>query len=510
MKKIVIAAFTLVTMIFTGCLREKREIEVIETEKHIISVYVPNYESEKESKNNECYFGSIGNLKSNSDIKVIFQSEVDYNSVNENTVFICDSKGKKVSGEIAIGDDGKSLYLKNVNGFKSGSSYFLKLTKMLKMKDGKNNLKSSMIMELTGEAAKKRQIQLPETTGEYGVGTAYLQLKDEKREEILSENGAKNRELSIQVWYPVDKNSEECRASYANYMIKKFCVSNKIIEKGKLESIVTNSQMNMTAATGGKKFPVLIFSHGLGIENMCYQGFIEEIVSHGYIVYSVSHTYFAGITAFYDGKDIANGYFRIENCCGFEPESEEGRKKIKNDSYIVIDDLKFVISKLKELNEEKEYILAGKMDVENIGIYGHSYGGYAAVAASEMISECKASIDIDGAILNSIPNFTKPVYFIRSNSEIAKKYGENSIEESWGYIKSNGYMTEIKDAMHLDFIDFKYIGFEGVYGSVNSKELISYVNKTVVGYFDIYLKGKEESEFLKSVISNPNAVFSKK
>ncbi len=48
------------------------------------------------------------------------------------------------------------------------------------MKDGKNNLKSSMIMELTGEAAKKRQIQLPETTGEYGVGTAYLQLKDEK------------------------------------------------------------------------------------------------------------------------------------------------------------------------------------------------------------------------------------------------------------------------------------------------------------------------------------------
>lgn len=95
MKKIVIAAFTMVTMIFTGCLREKREIEVIETEKHIISVYVPNYESEKESENNECYFGSIGNLKSNSDIKVIFQNEVDYNSVNENTVFICDSKGKE-------------------------------------------------------------------------------------------------------------------------------------------------------------------------------------------------------------------------------------------------------------------------------------------------------------------------------------------------------------------------------------------------------------------------------
>lgn len=496
-------------MLIQGCLKDKKESEIIEVEKKVISVYVPQYEFEKENENNEYYFGSISNVKRNSDIKIIFQNEIECESVNEDTVFICDSKGKKMKSEIVKSDSGKVIYLKNSEEFKNGNSYFLKLTKMIKMKDSKKNLKSNMIMDITGESSEKEKIKMPETTGEYGVGTAYLQFKDNEREGVLTKNKSEKRELSVQVWYPTDKNSEECRAAYVNYMIKDFCVSNKMIKKSKIESIVTNSQMNMQVTAEDKKFPVVIFSHGLGIENIFYQGIIEEIVSHGYIVYSVSHTYFAGVTSFYDGEDIANK-FRVKSFFNFDATTEEGRAEIENNAYIVVDDIKFIAKKIKELNEDKEYMLAGKMDSENIGIYGHSYGGYAAVVSSEMISECKASIDIDGAIFKNISKFTKPLFIIRANSEIAKKYGENSIEENWKNVEKNGYMTEIKNVMHLDFTDFKYIGIKSIYGEVNPKELFYYTNKIIVGYFDIYLKGKSKEEFLKSVQSNPNAVFSKK
>ena len=148
------------------------------------------------------------------------------------------------------------------------------------------------------------------------------------------------------------------------------------------------------------------------------------------------------------------------------------------------------------------------MDTDNIGIYGHSYGGYGAVAASEIISECKASIDIDGSILNPIKQITKPVYFIRSES--GKKYGDNTIEETWKDISTKGYMAEVKNTMHRDYIDFNYIGIEGIYGTINPMELFTYANKTIIDYFNLYLKEGDESEFLKSVVDNKNVVFSKK
>ncbi|EOZ99234.1 Carboxylic ester hydrolase [Indibacter alkaliphilus LW1] len=51
-----------------------------------------------------------------------------------------------------------------------------------------------------------------------------------------------------------------------------------------------------------KKFPVLIFSHGLYSEAFGYYALMEEIVSHGFIVLNINHTYESSGSLFPDGE----------------------------------------------------------------------------------------------------------------------------------------------------------------------------------------------------------------
>ena len=49
-------------------------------------------------------------------------------------------------------------------------------------------------------------------------------------------------------------------------------------------------------------FPILIFSHGHGGLRTQNTNQVEELVSHGYIVIAMDHTYDAGFVEFFDGK----------------------------------------------------------------------------------------------------------------------------------------------------------------------------------------------------------------
>ena len=52
----------------------------------------------------------------------------------------------------------------------------------------------------------------------------------------------------------------------------------------------------------GQKFPILIFSHGHGGLRTQNTNQVEELVSHGYIVIAVDHTFDAGFVEFPNGE----------------------------------------------------------------------------------------------------------------------------------------------------------------------------------------------------------------
>jgi hypothetical protein len=61
-------------------------------------------------------------------------------------------------------------------------------------------------------------------------------------------------------------------------------------------------------ASSRTPFPVVTFSHGLGSTGFQYTVLIEYLVSHGYVVASIEHTYTAKAIWFPDGRVIGFGF----------------------------------------------------------------------------------------------------------------------------------------------------------------------------------------------------------
>ena len=148
-------------------------------------------------------------------------------------------------------------------------------------------------------------IQAP--SGDYNVGTQLFHWTDIDREEWFSEIDGDKRELVVQVWYPsndisdrtdpwLDNISTREEAIMDNFKVPKFIA--KSIDRVDTDAFVESSPLTT------KIFPVIIFSHG-------FEGFrsqnttqIQELVSNGYIVFALDHTYDATLTIMPDGRAI--------------------------------------------------------------------------------------------------------------------------------------------------------------------------------------------------------------
>jgi len=58
----------------------------------------------------------------------------------------------------------------------------------------------------------------------------------------------------------------------------------------------------------------------------------------------------------------------------------------------------FVLDRLERLNtSDASGKFTGRLDMTRVGVFGHSFGGAAALQFCHEDSRCKAGIDVDGA-----------------------------------------------------------------------------------------------------------------
>ncbi len=142
------------------------------------------------------------------------------------------------------------------------------------------------------------------------------------------------------------------------------------------------------------KFPVIIFSHGLGGSREGYEYLGREWASHGYISVHLQHL--GSDTAAFD---LAGGLLRMKSAM----------QKIISDPQNTIDrakDVTFAIDQLEKLNATNSP-LKGKLDLSRLGMAGHSFGAATTlVACGEELPVVKNSLAdprIKCAIAMSVP-----------------------------------------------------------------------------------------------------------
>lgn len=114
--------------------------------------------------------------------------------------------------------------------------------------------------------------------------------------------------------------------------------------------------------------PVVIFSHGLGgsREGGAYLG--EWLAEHGYITFHVQHI--GTDQSIWEGKPRSEIMEAMREATR-DPGAAQNRYK----------DIPFVVDELERLNEEDKRF-AGRLDLEALGMMGHSYGGRSTLAAA--------------------------------------------------------------------------------------------------------------------------------
>jgi dienelactone hydrolase len=235
--------------------------------------------------------------------------------------------------------------------------------------------------------------KLPQPTGTYEVGIHYFHLIDENRIDPFLDVRTKKRELMVKVYYPGKKDDTKPFPPYFHspQLVKLFAAFYGLPDFAfdQLNLVKTNSKEDLQLSDEQQRYPVILFSHGAGTSMEVQTSQCEDLASHGYVVAAIDHTYASAGTVFPDR--IVSAKEATTNFNVVEP--------AEIITQIMADDSSFVIDKLAEMNEGKlKSVFKGKLDLEKIGVIGHSVGGAVAYNLAINDRRVKAAIDLDGAV----------------------------------------------------------------------------------------------------------------
>jgi predicted dienelactone hydrolase len=363
---------------------------------------------------------------------------------------------------------------------------------------------------------------LPTPTGKYKVGAQDIHLITDQEEYMTSEKGDK-RELMVKVWYPATIENEK-KEVYLNKAERVGFATKYGLPKSTfnyLDAVKTHTFIKPEVAEG--KFPVLIFSHGHFSNATGYYSILEEIVSQGYIVLNVNHTYESVGSLFPNGKIklYSKEYEKVQMteemaAMTWSATQELEKAKTIEEEYAAVKDLireyvagdialrwsndiSMVIDELEQSNGFS--FLGGHFDASTIGVFGHSQGATAVGQALLDDDRIKAGISIDGILWGSMIDrtLTKP-FAILSGEWDYNAYRPDLNKHIFKNGTANDfYQGKILNAGHSNFMDIPYmiqIPVINEAGSIDPEKASRISSEVVVQFFDKYLLDKN-IDFLK-------------
>lgn len=340
-------------------------------------------------------------------------------------------------------------------------------------------------------------------TGKYSIGTKRFEIVDSSRTSWYLDGYDDYRKLMLQVWYPAKVNIYDKKSSYIdNEKALTYTINNQgygvpEILTNQISNIECNSY-DSSEPLKNNKFPLIIFSHGHGGLRTQNTNQVEELVSHGFIVMAVDHTYDAGFVEFLNGDTIFSLTARPDD----NPLIETPEQFYKRFGYRV-DDINYII------NESKSFFKYDKdifniIDNDNIGIFGHSFGGLTSFYSAIFNQSIKSCYALDGwfePLPDSLLNvdIKKPIFHLgQHNKGDIRYWNDINYDKLYSFMESNSnysVMLDIPGSSHYDYTDFTYFTYltkkMKFSGNIPHDSMAEIMNVTLLDFFNMTLKNSE-------------------
>ncbi|HEX5704657.1 MAG TPA: hypothetical protein VFX97_15755 [Pyrinomonadaceae bacterium] len=360
----------------------------------------------------------------------------------------------------------------------------------------------------SGQNASAAEIVLPAPTGSFRVGRASFHRIDTSRLEPFTEDPSDHREVLFQVWYPAEPTGGAV-APYVDSLPDDEVFRYSFVGIERLMKTRSHALTRVKVSGAIKRYPVIIFSHGLGRVSAHYTAFLENLASHGYIVVGVDSPFFSSALKMPDGRIIQNKSQR----------NQRPGARVE-EAVIQAQDLVFVLDELERINKNAADIgLAGRFDLRHVGVFGHSRGAIAAPHACLLDGRFRACLNLDGYSLTPAvmekgirqpymhieeiapwlqsPPTDEELRTANQTREEANKQAqeaEQRREKTFSKMSSGVYLVTVKGAMHNSFSDMPFIAPERYSNiEINAERALAITNAYILAFFDRYLQGRPQS-----------------
>ena len=271
-----------------------------------------------------------------------------------------------------------------------------------------------------------RAIALPAPRGPHPVGRSLADWKDNRR----------NRELMVFIWYPASDGASGPHSEYIPGTWGRLETNNmNPIPPKRLLEIEVSAIEDAPVAPGA--MPVLVMLPGMGRIPAHYTTLAEDLASYGYLVVGVTPTGSSDVVVFPDGRVVRGNEEEKVGSLDDPSKAQELVVTWGGDASFALD----------QLGRDPRF--ANHIEVNKIGVFGHSFGGNAAAHSLQRDARFARAAVLDSAFFGEpIAALDKPL--------LVFECGTNN-EKDWRAVcavdRASCSIARFPEARHMNFSD---------------------------------------------------------
>lgn len=338
------------------------------------------------------------------------------------------------------------------------------------------------------------RLALPLPRGSHALGTVALHLSDRSRRDPWVA-ARPERELMVQLWYPARAAVGLPRAPWMTGRAAAVFQQTGYLRPEYATLPDTHARIGAAADRRGGRRPVILYSHGHGQHRGSSTALVEELVSHGYVVVTIDHTYDAGQVEFPGG--------RVEKYAMPPLTGEDDDPTILKAVDVRVADTRFVLEELSRFVRGRRgplpHGLGDVLDLSRTGMFGHSLGGATAASAMAAGVPIMAGANLDGSLFGPVvaKGLRKPFLLMSEDAD-----NKPSWPEIWPRLRGWRRHLRLTGTRHFSFTDYETFMPQAAsrlgatdeqlaefIGPLDGTRGIDVQRQFLLAYFDLHLRG---------------------